>query len=517
MITVSYIIPVYNAETTLRKCVESIVFGQAQNVEILLIDDCSTDGSLTLCRTLEQEFSQVRCLRNETNRGVSYTRNHGLREATGRYVLFVDSDDWVSGDYGKVLIDTFAANPDKLVLCGYTFFDKTNYSRRTYGIIDGGDTQRVLSRREFFLLLDDILLMQLWNKAFDLQIIRDFDIRFDESISMGEDFQFVLEYLQAANPQSCLILNKPLYYYVRHNNTSLMSRFGRDDPHTALGRLDQLRDFCGREDPAVLSHWETAVDGMKRNYIYRIIRSADLSRQQKELLVRNLGGRITHHDRLIKCYEKALAAKVILLKFCKRAWNRLKTFRSNHVIRSTRKKLKTHDFTIIAQNCIGGVFYHDMGLPFQTPTVNLFLYAPDFVKFASNLPHYLNCPLQLRWGNDYPVATLDDLTVHFMHYESCTEAKAIWERRKSRIRFDRLLVISTDRHGFDDEVFAMWKAIPYPKVLFSSNPKHREDPNTVFFKKYAADGCVPNLIPKREFYKDNALLNTINKLVKEKI
>ena len=95
---ISVIIPVYKAAGTLRRCVESIIFGEEQDLEVILIEDCSPDSSWDVCRQLAQEYSHVRCLQNDQNRGVSYTRNRGMDAATGQYILFVDSDDWVSGD-----------------------------------------------------------------------------------------------------------------------------------------------------------------------------------------------------------------------------------------------------------------------------------------------------------------------------------------------------------------------------------------------------------------------------------
>ena len=86
----SVIVPVYNAEKTLRRCVESIALGQERNIEIILIDDCSEDHSWELCLEIAQEFPNIIVAQNERNSGMSFTRNHGLTFAQGKYVLFVD-------------------------------------------------------------------------------------------------------------------------------------------------------------------------------------------------------------------------------------------------------------------------------------------------------------------------------------------------------------------------------------------------------------------------------------------
>ena len=203
---ISFVIPVYNAAKTLRKCVESIIFGEEKDVELILVEDRSKDNSWNLCMQLADEFPQIICLQNESNRGVSYTRNQGLRAATGKYVLFVDSDDWVSGNYAKAFMDTCQANPGKMVLCGYLFLDYISGTRRLYGIDRQDIPLRTIPKASFLDLADEILLQQLWNKLFVLQTIRENQIVFDESINMGEDFQFVIDYLNAAAYTECVII-----------------------------------------------------------------------------------------------------------------------------------------------------------------------------------------------------------------------------------------------------------------------------------------------------------------------
>ena len=188
-------------------------------------------------------------------------------------------------------------------------------------------------------------------------------------------------------------------------------------------------------------------------------------------------------------------------------------YRKNQIkIASVRLHLKTTDLTIISQNCIGGVFYHDMKLPFQSPTVNAFIPQPDFIRFTNNLDHYLQVPLDLSWDAEYPIGRLGDVSVHFVHYETCRDAADAWARRKTRIRFDKILVLCTDRDGFTDEVFDQWREIQYPKLLFTANPKYAQDKDSVYFPEYKKDGCIPDIIPDRKFYKDGILLQRVNSI-----
>lgn len=180
-----------------------------------------------------------------------------------------------------------------------------------------------------------------------------------------------------------------------------------------------------------------------------------------------------------------------------------------------RTKLKTAGFTIIAQNCIGGVFYHEMNMQFLSPTINLFFEGPDFMRFVTNLEHYLSQELCIKWGEEYPIGFLDDVRIDFMHYDTCEEAKNAWERRKGRVKMDRIVVIATDRNGFDDSCFEQWKKLPYKKILYTAREKYASVPGTVYYPEYAYQGCVDNVIDNLAFYKDNVIFDVINSLDQE--
>lgn len=139
---------------------------------------------------------------------------------------------------------------------------------------------------------------------------------------------------------------------------------------------------------------------------------------------------------------------------------------------SARKRLQHTDFTIISQNCVGGVLYHDLGLQFLSPTINLAFDGEDFMKFISNLDYYLSVELK-EYATDiveYPVGILDDVEVRFVHYKSFAEAKQKWDERKKRINRQKILVIATDRDGmFKKELLEKFDALPYSKIMYTSH------------------------------------------------
>ena len=507
MYSASVIVPVYNAEKTLRKCVEALCYGEERNLELILIDDCSKDNSWNLCRALADEYPNVRCYQNEKNSGVSFTRNHGLEMATAPFVLFVDSDDWTSCRYASKLLNSAKENKDALSICGYTHVNHVAGSRN----VSLYDAEKItaVDISDAFSLFDHVLLQQLWNKIFRRDLIEAHHIRFDESQSMGEDFQFVLDYLEAAQIKKCVVLNEPLYYYIRWNNASLMSKFGFIDNQPEFDRMEQLARIAG---PAAQARKEAMITQSKRNYIYHIARNSVHSKQEKldaiERIMADGNASSYYREQRLQFTKEQLAAKLKMAKLLvPRIKGRLQRSQVQKRITNAVKDMHAEGITFISQNCIGGVLYHDLGLQFLSPTINTFIPEPGFVKLVLNLRHYMEQELVIRWGEEYPIGMLDDVEIHFMHYDTCKEAKEAWDKRKARINWDKIFVIATDRDGFDSDAYEQWKQIPYPKILFTANPEFTED--AVYYPEYAADGQVGDLILGRTFYNNQILMNKI--------
>lgn len=160
-----------------------------------------------------------------------------------------------------------------------------------------------------------------------------------------------------------------------------------------------------------------------------------------------------------------------------------------------RKQLQHSDFTFFSCNCVGGVLYHDLGLPFLSPFVNLYLSCEDFIRFCEAPREYLSLPLTpAEQFANYPMANLGDLTLHLVHYDSFAQAKEAWERRVQRICFDRVFLVATDRDGFNEELSRRFDLLPYPKVLFVHRPD--DNPNHFYIPGFEKQGQVGDLIKK---------------------
>lgn len=146
--------------------------------------------------------------------------------------------------------------------------------------------------------------------------------------------------------------------------------------------------------------------------------------------------------------------------------------RTEFINKPNRKRLINKTPSIISSNCNGGIIYHDLDLKFYSPTINLFFYPKDYIKFISNLKYYLNCELKSPPNVqklEYPIGLIDDVMIHFLHYNTFEEAKEKWVDRAKRVNYDNLFFIMTDRDGCTYQDIYNFDLLPYKnKVIFTS-------------------------------------------------
>ena len=210
---ISIIVPVYNAEKTLERCVRSLTGQSDPGIEIILVNDGSRDHSLELCRRLAETDSRIRVL-DQPNGGVSSARNAGLDAATGAFVMFCDSDDWVHPDWCGHMRQHYV--PGDLTVCRFQRWEGGEMPDAHL------DPSLEVARRQ------DFLHYPMWMcspciKLFQRDVIERNHIRFSRELSMGEDFCFVLAYL-CAIPGDVRFLSAELYYYDISQEFSLSKR-----------------------------------------------------------------------------------------------------------------------------------------------------------------------------------------------------------------------------------------------------------------------------------------------------
>lgn len=212
---VSVIVPVYNCEKYIKKSVQTVLNGQYRNVEVILVNDGSTDCSLELCNQLRNQDNRVKVY-SQKNGGPSVARNKGIELAMGEYIIFMDSDDEVSKYYVSDLINLIHNEDAVLGQVSYTQ-DIGNLSQNN---IEGARLQSCTSNEAFRLLwCGGIVDGYLWDKIFLRKKIVENKICFCEETRIWEDSLFIFEYLSVSSGMCFTSENKDYFYRV--NNESV--------------------------------------------------------------------------------------------------------------------------------------------------------------------------------------------------------------------------------------------------------------------------------------------------------
>ncbi|PGT89047.1 glycosyltransferase family A protein [Bacillus sp. AFS040349] len=208
---VSIIIPVYNAESSLNMCLKSICNQTYKNLEVILINDGSTDKSKELCESFIQNDKRLFLL-NKDNSGPSDTRNLGISISTGKYLMFIDSDDFIDIDYVEKMVNSMILSNSDIVVSGFTkenrgTIEKVCSQEKTYHNIS--DAAYELFKKNLF--------GYSWNKLIKREIVTQNSIYFDKDINLFEDQYFYCRYFEAIS--SVHVSSNCGYHYIIETNT----------------------------------------------------------------------------------------------------------------------------------------------------------------------------------------------------------------------------------------------------------------------------------------------------------
>lgn len=221
MPSVSIIVPVYNAEKTISRCINSILSQSYKDFELLLLDDGSEDSSGQICDEFAQMDMRIQVLHKE-NSGVSDTRNQGIAMAGGEYLQFVDSDDWVTPDATEFFMRTMTDNACDMVIADFYRVIGDRVAQKgdieKDGIMDVTSYAASMMQRPA-----NFYYGVLWNKFYKKSIIEEYGIKMDTAVSWCEDFMFNMEYVRHID--AVYALKFPLYYYVKTKDSLVSQGF----------------------------------------------------------------------------------------------------------------------------------------------------------------------------------------------------------------------------------------------------------------------------------------------------
>lgn len=217
---VSVIIPVYNAEKYLQKCMESIIVQTYKNIQIILVDDGSTDGSSELCDCLARQDHRIKVL-HKANEGPSETRNAGIEQANGEYILFVDSDDYIEKDLIEKCLDTMKKEDSDVVVFNYVNEDEHGEAISRTEFSPGSYILKSEKDRMEFLIKKQIRYKYMgwcpWNRMFRADLIKDNHILFPSGVNVAEDLGHAMKTALSANKYT--VIEDGLYHYITRANS----------------------------------------------------------------------------------------------------------------------------------------------------------------------------------------------------------------------------------------------------------------------------------------------------------
>ena len=257
---VSIIVPMYNAEKYMSECLDSLINQDYENLEIVLVDDGSTDKTLKICNEYAKKDKRVKVI-HQKNSGVSEARNNGINKSTGEYITFVDSDDFIAKDFISYYVELINKTNADIALSRMPVKYRTGESKQ---VLNNEEKIEVITGKECALeMLYYKIFIASWNKLFKRKLLVDNNILFNKNIHFGEGFNYSVDAFLKANKVCITSLNK--YYYRVDNESSVMTKFSLNQITGSIGAQKHLQEKYDNIDAEIskalkYANWHTYFD-----------------------------------------------------------------------------------------------------------------------------------------------------------------------------------------------------------------------------------------------------------------
>jgi glycosyltransferase involved in cell wall biosynthesis len=273
MVKVSIIVPVYNVEKYLQTCLESLVNQTLKDIEIIIVNDGSPDNSQNIIDSYCKKYPKIIKSYKIENSGQGEARNFGISKANGKYIMYVDSDDYISNDMAEILYNEAVKTRSDVVFCGNYVVDED------YKIIKEEPAYSFLNREDVFLNAF-FGKMAVWNKIYKKNLIIDNNIKF-RSKKWYEDLDFTCKIIMNAKKMS--VVDKPLYYYVLRKGSTM----NNDNVKRNLEILDAFDNIMKYKKDY---HNETEFLAIQHIYIASVVRVINAKAKCKKEVIKTLKG-----------------------------------------------------------------------------------------------------------------------------------------------------------------------------------------------------------------------------------
>ena len=215
---ISIIVPEYNAQNTIRRCIDSILQQSYGDFEIIIVNDGSKDNTAIIVDEYQDNDKRIHVFHNE-NHGVSYSRNYALSHIKGEYVMFLDSDDWLEKDAFQLIMDRIYL-PEKHGLLCFNHYDDDGIAE---AVKHGRGKQCLIACNQDDInnAIQQITPQFIWDKVFSTHLIKKLNLKFDEDMSYGEDTIFLCRYIQHID--ELIIIPEYIHHYFRDDSATSLS------------------------------------------------------------------------------------------------------------------------------------------------------------------------------------------------------------------------------------------------------------------------------------------------------
>ncbi|MBR3280624.1 MAG: glycosyltransferase family 2 protein [Clostridia bacterium] len=230
---VSIIVPAFNSQNTIKKCIESIINQNYKNIEIIIVNDGSKDNTKIICEKIVKNKDNVKLI-NIDNKGVANARNIGIANSSGEYIMFVDSDDHILPNYIEIMVNNLKDN--SIVVCGINYISNFNIIK----LLDIKSYNGCEYLKKVEYLLENNFFNSLCNKIYFKKIIDDNNIRFNLKYQNGEDLLFNIEYFKYINN---VIFTNDCYYNYIDNTFGISSDYKHKEFFNQVYLVEKLKEL----------------------------------------------------------------------------------------------------------------------------------------------------------------------------------------------------------------------------------------------------------------------------------
>lgn len=263
---VSIIVPVYNVEKYIKKCIESLISQNYKNIEIILVDDGSSDKSAEIIDTFAYIDSRIIVI-HQKNKGVSSARNVGLKKVKGQFIMFVDGDDYVDKEYVSYFVTLLTKTQCDI---GFNTNNYTIKSNKT-----GKNVYVISAEKAMKWIYSDKIFVAVWNKIYRTDILKKNNISFAPDIWYGEGMLFNIACLQSVNK---VAVGERAVYHQTFNPDSAMRKFNLESNFCGIKSLELQKKLWKKRTREIERAWEyhyyrfnkTIIDGLVRTNLFEV-------------------------------------------------------------------------------------------------------------------------------------------------------------------------------------------------------------------------------------------------------